>query len=208
MPEATGKVVQVLGNVVDVEFTAETLPKINDALTVRLNDDSQAAVGGIDLGGSAMAARELTLEVQDELGNNQVRCLAMGSTDGLVRGAPVTHTGGPILVPVGEGTLGRIFNVLGKAIDSNEPVKAAAQWPIHRAAPEFKYQDPTPRIFETGIKVVDLMAPYTRGGKVGLFGGAGVGKTVLIQELIRNIAYVHKGFSVFTCVGERTREGN
>jgi len=212
MATPTGKVVQVLGNVVDVEFTFETLPKINDALTVRVNDDAVSkgsqASGGADIGGTAMKARDLTLEVQDELGNNQVRCLAMGSTDGLVRGAPVTSTGAPIMVPVGEGTLGRIFNVLGKAIDTDEPVKAAAIWPIHRPAPEFKYQDPTPKLFETGIKVVDLMAPYTRGGKVGLFGGAGVGKTVLIQELIRNIASVHKGFSVFTGVGERTREGN
>jgi F-type H+-transporting ATPase subunit beta len=148
------------------------------------------------------------LEVQDELGNNQVRCLAMGSTDGLVRGAPVTSTGGPITVPVGEGTLGRIFNVLGEAIDSDEKVEAAAYWPIHRDPPNFAAQDPTPKIFETGIRVIDLMAPYTRGGKVGLFGGAGVGKTVLIQELIRNIAQVHKGFSVFAGVGERTREGN
>ena len=210
---ASGKVVQITGNVVDVEFTAETLPKINDALTVRVNEDhagsnGQSASAGLELGGTAMQARDLVLEVQDELGNNRVRCLAMGSTDGLMRGAQVNATGGPITVPVGEGTLGRIFNVLGKAIDSNEPVKAAAQWPIHRPAPEFKSQDPTPKIFETGIKVIDLMAPYTRGGKVGLFGGAGVGKTVLIQELIRNIAYVHKGFSVFTGVGERTREGN
>ena len=209
---ATGKVVQVLGNVVDVEFTPETLPKINDALTVRVNEDTHAgqngAASGVQLGGTAMQARDLVLEVQDELGNNQVRCLAMGSTDGLMRGAAVTATGGPIKVPVGEGTLGRIFNVLGKAIDSTEPVKASAQWPIHRPAPDFKSQDPTPKLFETGIKVIDLMAPYTRGGKVGLFGGAGVGKTVLIQELIRNIASVHKGFSVFTGVGERTREGN
>ena len=163
---------------------------------------------GIKLSGTAMAERELLLEVQGELGNNQVRCLGMGSTDGLVRGAVVTNTGASITVPVGEGTLGRIFNVLGKTIDSNEPVKAAAMWPIHRSAPTFADQDPTQKIFETGIKVVDLMAPYTRGGKVGLFGGAGVGKTVLIQELIRNIAAVHKGFSVFTGVGERTREGN
>ncbi len=210
---ATGKVVQVLGNVVDVEFTAETLPNINDALSVRVNEDraelgGRAAAGTADLGGTAMQARDLVLEVQDELGNSQVRCLAMGSTDGLVRGAAVTATGGPIVVPVGEGTLGRIFNVLGKAIDSGEPVKASAMWPIHRPAPNFEAQDPTPKLFETGIKVVDLMAPYTRGGKVGLFGGAGVGKTVLIQELIRNIANVHKGFSVFTGVGERTREGN
>jgi F-type H+-transporting ATPase subunit beta len=148
------------------------------------------------------------LEVQGELGNNQVRCLAMGSTDGLVRGAAVINSGAAIQVPVGEGTLGRIFNVLGQAIDSDAPVHAAAYWPIHRPAPDFAEQDPTPKIFETGIKVIDLMAPYTRGGKVGLFGGAGVGKTVLIQELIRNIASVHKGFSVFTGVGERTREGN
>ncbi|MBV8331934.1 MAG: F0F1 ATP synthase subunit beta, partial [Candidatus Eremiobacteraeota bacterium] len=184
---ATGKVVQVLGNVVDVEFSPETLPKINDALRVKVNEDAHAATNGnaasaIDLGGTAMQPRDLTLEVQDELGNDQVRCLALGSTDGLVRGAPVTALGGPITVPVGEGTLGRIFNVLGRAIDSDAPVKAAAEWPIHRPAPEFKYQDPTPRVFETGIKVIDLMAPYTRGGKVGLFGGAGVGKTVLIQE--------------------------
>ncbi len=209
---ATGKVVQVLGNVVDVEFEAETLPNINDALSVRVGSDSHArangAAGDIELGGTAMQTRDLVLEVQGELGNNQVRCLGMGSTDGLVRGAAVTDLGGPITVPVGEGTLGRIFNVLGKAIDSDAPVTAAAMWPIHRDPPNFAAQDPTPKIFETGIKVVDLMAPYTRGGKVGLFGGAGVGKTVLIQELIRNIATVHKGFSVFTGVGERTREGN
>ena len=211
--KATGKVVQVLGNVVDVEFTEETLPAINTALTVQVggaegSGAAAAASEGIELGGSAMQSRVLVLEVQDELGNNQVRCLAMGSTDGLVRGAPVINTGSPITVPVGEGTLGRIFNVLGQTIDSNEPVVAAAYWPIHRDAPTFAAQDPTPKIFETGIKVIDLMAPYTRGGKVGLFGGAGVGKTVLIQELIRNIAQVHKGFSVFTGVGERTREGN
>jgi F-type H+/Na+-transporting ATPase subunit beta len=211
--QVTGKVVQVLGNVVDVEFDIETLPNINDALQVHVGGDGSSngvahTAEGVELGGTAMQARDLILEVQGELGNNQVRCLAMGSTDGLVRGAKVVHTGGPITIPVGEGTLGRIFNVLGKTIDSDAPVTAAAFWPIHRPAPEFKEQDPTPKIFETGIKVIDLMAPYTRGGKVGLFGGAGVGKTVLIQELIRNIAQVHKGFSVFTGVGERTREGN
>ena len=214
---APGKVVQVLGNVVDVEFTQETLPNIRTALMVRVGMDAGAAGAngtakgaddGIELGGTAMASRDLVLEVQGELGNNQVRCLAMGSTDGLVRGAPVTDSGAPIMVPVGVGTLGRIFNVLGKAIDSDEPVVASAMWPIHRDPPNFAAQNPTPKIFETGIKVIDLMAPYTRGGKVGLFGGAGVGKTVLIQELIRNIAQVHKGFSVFTGVGERTREGN
>src|ERR1700694_5440559 len=211
----TGKVVQVLGNVVDVEFPAEGLPTINNALIVHIGGGSAGSNGsgahvgaGLKLSGTAMAERDLVLEVQGELGNNQVRCLGMGSTDGLVRGAVVQNTGGSITVPVGEGTLGRIFNVLGKAIDSDEPVKAAAMWPIHRDAPTFAEQDPTPKIFETGIKVVDLMAPYTRGGKVGLFGGAGVGKTVLIQELIRNIAQVRKGFSVFTGVGERTREGN
>jgi F-type H+-transporting ATPase subunit beta len=208
----TGKVVQVLGNVVDVEFAPESLPEINTMLRVHVGGDSQISTGtasdGIELGGTAMASRDLVLEVQDQLGNNQVRCLAMGSTDGLVRGQAVTNTGGPILVPVGEGTLGRIFNVLGEAIDSDAPVQAAAMWPIHREPPTFEAQDPTPKQFETGIKVIDLMAPYTRGGKVGLFGGAGVGKTVLIQELIRNIAQVHKGFSVFTGVGERTREGN
>src|SRR5579871_1883207 len=216
LQNATGKVVQVLGNVVDVEFTEETLPSINTALLVHVGGAgtggnghaAMASTDGIELGGTAMQARDLVLEVQDELGNNQVRCLAMGSTDGLVRGQGVVATGSPIRVPVGEGTLGRIFNVLGKTIDSSEPVKAAAEWPIHRAAPDVQSQDPTPKIFETGIKVIDLMAPYTRGGKVGLFGGAGVGKTVLIQELIRNIANVHKGFSVFTGVGERTREGN
>jgi F-type H+-transporting ATPase subunit beta len=219
-----GKVVQVLGNVVDVEFTPQTLPPINNALTVRVGlgaqpkrnghaappaaDDGNARGSDVELGGTAMQARDLVLEVQTELGNNQVRCLAMGSTDGLVRGAAVTDNGGPIAVPVGEGTLGRIFNVLGKAIDSDAPVKAATFWPIHRDPPNFEAQDPTTRVFETGIKVIDLMAPYARGGKVGLFGGAGVGKTVLIQELIRNIAREHKGFSVFTGVGERTREGN
>jgi F-type H+/Na+-transporting ATPase subunit beta len=213
---ATGKVVQVLGNVVDVEFPAQSLPNINDALIVHIgggantgSNGTGAHLGaGIKLEGTAMAERDLVLEVQGELGNNQVRCLGMGSTDGLVRGAVVTNTGDSIKVPVGEATLGRIFNVLGKAIDSPAPVEAAAYWPIHRDAPTFAQQEPTPRLFETGIKVVDLMAPYTRGGKVGLFGGAGVGKTVLIQELIRNIAAVHKGFSVFTGVGERTREGN
>ena len=212
---SNGKVVQVLGNVVDVEFSAETLPSINDALKVSINsdrakgDNGKAAGGGIELGGTAMMPRELVLEVQGELGNNQVRCLAMGSTDGMVRGAPVANTGQSIAVPVGEGTLGRIFNVLGETIDGDStPVQASAVWPIHREAPTLVQQDPTTRQFETGIKVIDLMAPYARGGKVGLFGGAGVGKTVLIQELIRNIATVHKGFSVFTGVGERTREGN
>jgi F-type H+-transporting ATPase subunit beta len=191
----TGKVVQVLGNVVDVEFTLETLPAIYTALRTTV-----ASADGTGI--------ELTLEVQGELGNNQVRCLAMGATEGMVRGAEVRDTGAPITVPVGEGTLGRIFNVLGKAIDSDKPVEASAMHPIHRRAPLVDEQDPTTVMFETGIKVVDLMAPYVRGGKVGLFGGAGVGKTVLIQELIRNIAAEHGGYSVFTGIGERTREGN
>jgi F-type H+-transporting ATPase subunit beta len=175
---ATGKVVQVLGNVVDVEFPLEQLPTINDALVVHVGGSSSSngvahTAEGVELGGTAMAARDLTMEVQFQVGNNQVRCLAMGSTDGLTRGAVVRSLGGPITVPVGEGTLGRIFNVLGKAIDSDAPVEAAAYWPIHRPAPVFAQQDPTPKIFETGIKVIDLMAPYTRGGKTGLFGGAG-----------------------------------
>ncbi|MBV8151463.1 MAG: F0F1 ATP synthase subunit beta, partial [Candidatus Eremiobacteraeota bacterium] len=188
---ATGRVSQVLGNVVDVEFSPETLPKINDALRVQVNAGGQSATGGdgagggIELGGTAMMSRDLVLEVQGELGSNQVRTLAMGSTDGLVRGAPVVNTDSPIAVPVGQGTLGRIFNVLGETIDGDPAaVEAAATWPIHREPPSFVQQDPTTRQFETGIKVVDLMAPYARGGKVGLFGGAGVGKTVLIQELI------------------------
>jgi F-type H+-transporting ATPase subunit beta len=191
-----GKVTQILGNVVDVEFpSAEDLPDINTALLT--------TVVGAD-GGS----HELTLEVQSELGNNQVRTLAMGGTEGMVRGADVRDTGVPISVPVGEATLGRIFNVLGKAIDSDKPVDAVKKMPIHREAPPVDEQDPTTIMFETGIKVIDLMAPYVRGGKVGLFGGAGVGKTVLIQELIRNIAAEHGGYSVFTGIGERTREGN
>ena len=193
---ATGKVTQILGNVVDVEFpSADALPDINTALLT--------TIAGVD--GQSIP---LTLEVQSELGNNQVRCLAMGSTEGMVRGADVEDTGAPIAVPVGEATLGRIFNVLGKAIDSDKPVEAANHMPIHRAAPKVDDQDPTTVMFETGIKVIDLMAPYVRGGKVGLFGGAGVGKTVLIQELIRNIAAEHGGYSVFTGIGERTREGN
>jgi F-type H+-transporting ATPase subunit beta len=191
-----GKVTQVLGNVVDVEFaTAQELPDIYTALVM-------------SVGAAEGKSRELVLEVQAELGNNQVRTLAMGSTDGMVRGADVRDTGAPIAVPVGEGTLGRIFNVLGKPIDSDKPVDAAAFMPIHRQAPPVDEQDPTTIMFETGIKVIDLMAPYVRGGKVGLFGGAGVGKTVLIQELIRNIAAEHGGYSVFTGIGERTREGN
>jgi F-type H+-transporting ATPase subunit beta len=194
MPQ-TGKVVQVLGNVVDVEFGAENLPQIYHALVTTIKKPDGKSVN-------------LVLEVESELGNNQVRTVAMGGTDGLVRGAEVRNTGEPIKVPVGEATLGRIFNVLGEAIDSDKPVAAADYYPIHREAPKVDEQDPTTSMFETGLKVVDLIAPYVRGGKVGLFGGAGVGKTVLIQELIRNIAAEHGGYSVFTGIGERTREGN
>jgi len=192
---ATGKVVQVLGNVIDVEFPPESLPQIYNALITSI-----LAVDG--------KSRDLVLEVEGELGNNQVRTVAMGGSDGLVRGSEVRDTGKPITVPVGEGTLGRIFNVLGEAIDSDKPVIAADYYPIHREAPKLDAQDPTTVMFETGLKVVDLIAPFVRGGKVGLFGGAGVGKTVLIQELIRNIGAEHGGYSVFTGIGERTREGN
>jgi len=192
---ATGKVVQILGNVIDVEFPAASLPRIYNALVT-------------SIASPAGSSRKLVLEVEGELGNNQVRTVAMGGTDGLVRGAEVRDTGEPIKVPVGEATLGRIFNVLGEAIDSNKPVAAADYYPIHRDAPKLDEQDPTTVMFETGLKVVDLIAPYVRGGKVGLFGGAGVGKTVLIQELIRNIGAEHGGYSVFTGIGERTREGN
>jgi len=192
---ATGKVVQVLGNVVDVEFSTESLPQIYNALVTQIKTGDGPA-------------HDLVLEVEGELGNNQVRTVAMGGTDGMVRGAEVRDTGAPIKVPVGEGTLGRIFNVLGQTIDSPNPIEVADMYPIHRDAPRLDEQDPTTVMFETGLKVVDLIAPYVRGGKVGLFGGAGVGKTVLIQELIRNIAAEHGGYSVFTGIGERTREGN
>ncbi len=174
----------------DVKFPAGELPDINDALVIENGGES------------------LTIETAQHLGDNVVRCIAMGPTDGIRRGTKVTSTGGPISVPVGEATLGRIFNVLGQTIDGGEPVKAAEKLPIHRKAPSFEEQSTSTEILETGIKVVDLLCPYQKGGKVGLFGGAGVGKTVLIQELIRNIATEHGGFSVFTGVGERTREGN
>ena len=174
----------------DVTFPAGELPDINDALVIENGGES------------------LTIETAQHLGDNVVRCIAMGPTDGIRRGTKVTSTGGPISVPVGEATLGRIFNVLGQTIDGGEPVKAAEKLPIHRKAPSFEEQSTSTEILETGIKVVDLLCPYQKGGKVGLFGGAGVGKTVLIQELIRNIATEHGGFSVFTGVGERTREGN
>ena len=184
-----GRVTQVLGAVVDVQFDGE-LPFIVNALTTKVGD------------------RTLVLEVAQELGEKTVRTVAMDSTDGMVRGQEVTDTGGPITVPVGPGTLGRILNVIGEPIDERGAVPATRRDPIHRAAPSFEDQAATAEILVTGIKVVDLLAPYLKGGKVGLFGGAGVGKTVLIQELINNIAKAHGGVSVFAGVGERTREGN
>lgn len=185
-----GKVVQVIGPVVDVKFS-DQLPNIYNSLEVKLAD-----------------GREIILEAAHHLGGDVVRCVAMSSTDGLVRGANVEDRGGPITVPVGRSTLGRLLNVLGKVIDEGDDIEGEEYWPIHRSAPPFAEQRTATEILETGIKVIDLLAPYSRGGKVGLFGGAGVGKTVLIMELIRNIAYEHGGFSVFAGVGERTREGN
>jgi F-type H+-transporting ATPase subunit beta len=184
-----GKLTQILGAVVDVQFEGD-LPAIMNALTTDLE------------------GKPLTLEVAQHLGENTVRCVAMDSTDGLVRGAAVVDTGGPISMPVGPETLGRIMNVIGDPIDERGPINAKASLPIHRSAPEFIDQSTEAEVLVTGIKVVDLLAPYARGGKVGLFGGAGVGKTVLIQELINNVAKAHGGVSVFAGVGERTREGN
>ncbi len=190
---SNGRVVQVLGSVVDVRFDDGRLPAINNAL--RIDYEGETPI-------------HLTLEVALHLGDNVVRTIAMASTDGLIRGAEVVDTGASIAVPVGQGTLGRIFNVLGDAIDEVGQVQSEERWPIHRNAPEFANVSTRVEVFETGIKVIDLLAPYIKGGKVGLFGGAGVGKTVLIQELIHNIAKEHGGFSVFAGVGERTREGN
>ncbi|MHB1653166.1 MAG: F0F1 ATP synthase subunit beta [Desulfitobacteriaceae bacterium] len=189
---SVGKIVQVLGPVVDVEFAPEELPEIYSAIKVDVPEKNI----------------HLTLEVAQHLGNNTVRCVAMSSTDGLTRGLDAVNTNAPITVPVGSVTLGRMFNVLGVPIDNGGPVQSDTYYPIHRPAPKFVDQDPSTRILETGIKVVDLLAPYAKGGKIGLFGGAGVGKTVLIQELINNIAKQHGGLSVFAGVGERTREGN
>ena len=186
-----GSVVQVIGTVVDVEFPAEALPEIYNALEIDVGD-----------------GKKLVLEVQQHLGNNWVRALAMDTTDGLRRGAEATDTGLPITVPVGKPVLGRLFNALGQALDGLGEVKADEHWPIHRPAPLMEERDTTPQVFETGVKVFDLVSPFTKGGKVGAYGGAGVGKTVIIQELIRNIATEHGGFSVFAGVGERSREGN
>ncbi len=195
MTENTGRVVQVIGNVVDVVFDGSP-PPIHNA--VRLRDDQ----------GLSTETMDIVLEVQQHLGENRVRTVAMQPTDGLVRGLRAVDTGAPISVPVGEGTLGRVMNVLGEPVDERGEIQAEARHPIHRAAPEFVSQSTSLEMFETGIKVIDLLEPYMRGGKVGLFGGAGVGKTVIIMELINNIATKHGGFSVFAGVGERTREGN
>jgi F-type H+-transporting ATPase subunit beta len=194
--ENIGKVVQVIGPVIDVEFAAERLPELYTALRV-------------DAAGSSGERVRLVAEVQQHIGRNQVRAVAMSSTDGLVRGMEALDTGGPISVPVGKHALGRILNVLGDPVDGGEPIPADAErWPIHREAPKFTELEPKTEVFETGIKVIDLIAPFVKGGKIGLFGGAGVGKTVIIQELIHNVAMGHGGRSVFCGVGERTREGN
>ncbi|MHC1759727.1 MAG: F0F1 ATP synthase subunit beta [Negativicutes bacterium] len=191
----TGHVIQVIGPVVDVEFLPEQLPAIYNAVLIE----------GEDVGVQV----KITAEVMQHLGDSTVRCVAMSSTDGLKRGMKALDTGSPIKVPVGPGTLGRIFNVLGNTVDNDpRPIEAEDHWPIHRPAPKLEDQTTSTEILETGIKVVDLIAPYSRGGKIGLFGGAGVGKTVIIMELIRNIATEHGGVSVFGGVGERTREGN
>lgn len=190
-----GKIKQVTGPVIDVEFEGGQLPPINGALTVTNKFISDKE-------------NNLTMETAQHLGDNTVRAIAMDSTEGLVRGSVVTYTGNMIMAPVGRGVLGRIINVIGEPIDEAGPLKTTESWPIHRAAPRFEDQATSAAMLVTGIKVVDLLAPYAKGGKIGLFGGAGVGKTVLIQELIRNIATEHGGFSVFAGVGERTREGN
>lgn len=190
MAQNIGKVVQIIGPVLDIKFSPEYLPELLNAIEIRHND------------------RKIVAEVAQHTGDDTVRCIAMSSTDGLVRGMEAVDTGAPISVPVGKETLGRLFNVLGETIDLKEGVNTKEKLPIHRQAPPFEEQETSAEIFETGIKVVDLIAPYSKGGKVGLFGGAGVGKTVLIMELINNIAKEHGGLSVFAGVGERTREGN
>ena len=185
-----GTVVQITGPVLDIKFAADALPKLLNAITI----DNHGQI--------------ITVEVAQHIGQDTVRCIAMESTDGLVRGMKAVDTGSPITVPVGDKNLGRIFNLLGQPVDNKPAVEGEERWPIHRPAPSYEEQQSTTEILETGIKVVDLICPYAKGGKIGLFGGAGVGKTVLIQELIYNIATEHNGYSVFTGVGERTREGN
>lgn len=200
----TGKVIQVIGPVVDIEFPSGNLPEIYNA--VRVTGEKERGQGGPNKDTDNKI--DLIVEVMHQLGDNRVRCVAMSSTDGLVRGMKAVDTGESISVPVGEEVLGRIFNVLGETIDKKGDLKTKDRLPIHRQAPAYEDLETASEIFETGIKVIDLLAPYARGGKVGLFGGAGVGKTVLIQELINNIATEHGGYSVFSGVGERTREGN
>ena len=190
MAKATGRIIQIQGSVVDVEFSTEEIPDIYEALEIPVDEKLP-----------------LILEVQKHLGDNIVRCVSMGITDGLQRGVRVYTTGSPIMVPVGEPTLGRVFNVLGRPIDGKAAIQADLYYPIHRPAPPFEEQSTRVEIFETGIKVIDLIAPFTKGGKTGIFGGAGVGKTVIIMELIRSVAMEHEGNSVFAGVGERTREG-
>ena len=187
---ATGKIIRVIGTVVDVEFPSEQMPGIYNALETQVNGEP------------------LLLEVEQHVGNNWVRCFAMGPTDGLARGGDVSDTGAPISVPVGEPTLGRLFNCLGEPLDKQGNLDKSEKWPIHREAPKFADQATTVEVLETGVKVLDLITPFTKGGKVGAYGGAGVGKTVIIQELIRNIGAEHQGVSVFAGVGERSREGN
>ena len=184
-----GTVVQITGPVLDIKFAADALPKLLNAITI----DNHGQI--------------ITVEVAQHIGQDTVRCIAMESTDGLVRGMKAVDTGSPITVPVGDKNLGRIFNLLGQPVDNKPAVEGEERWPIHRPAPSYEEQQSTTEILETGIKVVDLIAPFAKGGKIGLFGGAGVGKTVLIQELIHNVATEHGGYSIFTGVGERSREG-
>lgn len=187
---SSGKVTQVIGTVVDVEFPAEEMPAIFNSVETKIGN------------------QRLVLEVEQHIGNNRVRCLAMGPTEGLIRGVEVVDTGSPISVPVGDPTLGRLFNTLGETLDGLDEIKDAESWPIHRPTPSFEDQATEVEVLETGVKVMDLITPFTKGGKIGTFGGAGVGKTVIIQELIRNIGTEHQGVSVFAGVGERSREGN
>lgn len=197
-----GTVVQVIGPVVDIEFPPDQLPDLNDAIIISSEDQDE------EIKKTMPEDLNVILEAAQHMGNNSVRCVSMSSTDGIRRGARALDTKSPIKMPVGRETLGRLFNVLGETIDGKGPVETEEYYPIHRPAPSIVEQRPAREVLETGIKVVDLLAPFARGGKIGLFGGAGVGKTVIIQELIRNIAYEHGGFSVFAGVGERTREGN
>ena len=190
MAKNVGTVIQIMGPVLDIRFAEDSLPQLLSAIEIKMDD------------------RTVVAEVAQHIGDNVVRCIAMSSTDGMQRGIEAVDTGAAITVPVGEECLGRVFNLLGQPIDEKPAVESAERWPIHRSAPSYDEQEPATQILETGIKVVDLICPYAKGGKIGLFGGAGVGKTVLIQELIYNIATAHNGYSVFTGVGERTREGN